>query len=429
MFLCYTILGVVLVSFICNVDQVDGSSRWKGKGGYQRINSKGWLDKYGKVTNLNVISQVRLDSCEKECSKNAKCVGYTYITSRSRCDLKDKSGIVGGLKELDGLVSGIKVNRKDDCVVGDGSSYRGSTSTTQKGLTCQKWSSQSPNTHNYWTQDNRVNRGVGDHNHCRNPDGDSRPWCITATKGRQWWDYCDIPTCQTGPTGPGHQCPAGLSKDALGPFFIPNTFLPLFGDIAPPNQVDLYVEGVVYDSSCRPVPGAKVEVWHASPHKDGTAFYSCRPTPLTCTGQPCTQDVCAHRCIPGLCKGPRPDNRCSIGDQIDLWDESKLTEKLWYRGLDYTDKAGHYWYNTSFPGTYKVRPVPHIHYKVTYPGGKEMVTQLYFEGHNSDREQRNQVKEVVPVVPGFGRVTFHIYPENFENLRIASCPFNRSQQP
>merc|ERR1719187_1543420 len=61
-----------------------------------------------------------------------------------------------------------------------------------------------------------------------------------------------------------YQCPAGLKEDALGPFFIPNTLLPLFGDIAPPNEVDLLVKGFVYDSSCRPVPGAKVEVWHAS---------------------------------------------------------------------------------------------------------------------------------------------------------------------
>jgi len=404
MFLCYTILGVVLVSFICNVGQVDGSSRWKGKGG---CSCSDYKNDFG------------FGQCKKKSSRLGKVACYVNLPTTCTDKIPSKTDRGKWLSHEACLTD------VDNCVVGDGSSYRGSTSTTQDGVPCQKWSSQSPNAHNYWTLDNRVNRGVGDHNHCRNPDRDSRPWCITATPGKVW-DYCDIPTCQTGPSV---QCPAGLKEDALGPFFIPNTILPLFGDIAPPNEVDLRVEGVVYDSSCRPVPGAKVEVWHASPHKDGTAFYSCRPTPLTCTGQPCTQDVCAHRCIPGLCKGPRPDNRCSIGDQIDLWDESKLTEKLWYRGLDYTDKAGHYWYNTSFPGTYKVRPVPHIHYKVTYPGGKEMVTQLYFEGHNSDREQRNQVKEVVPVVPGFGRVTFHIYPENFENLRIASCPFNRSQQP
>jgi len=403
MFLCYTILGVVLVSFICNVGQVDGSSRWKWKGG---CSCTDYVNKHG------------FGQCKKKSSRLDNKVAC-YVNLPTTCTDKIQS-----TTDADKWLSHEAcLTEVDNCVVGDGSSYRGSTSTTQSGLTCQKWSLQSPNRHRFWTKVNRDNRGIGDHNHCRNPDGDTRPWCITATPGKQW-EYCDIPTCQAGPA---HQCPAGISKDMLGPFFIPNTFLPLFGDIAPSHEVDLLVEGVVYDSDCRPVPGAKVEVWHASPHKDGTAYYSCRPTPLTCTGQPCTQDVCAHRCIPGLCKGPRPDNRCSIGDQIDLWDESKLTEKLWYRGLDYTDKAGHYWYNTSFPGTYKVRPVPHIHYKVTYPGGEEMVTQLYFEGHNSNglrESQRNQVKEVVG-----GRVTFHIYPENFENLQLASCPFNGRRQP
>ena len=65
------------------------------------------------MTNLNVISQVTLSSCEEECSKNAKCVGYTYITSSSRCDLKDESGIGGGLKKIDGLIAGLREKGND----------------------------------------------------------------------------------------------------------------------------------------------------------------------------------------------------------------------------------------------------------------------------------------------------------------------------
>ena len=60
------------------------------------------------MTNLNVISQVTLSSCEEECSKNAKCVGYTYITSSSQCDLKDESGIAGGMAQVDGLIAGLR---------------------------------------------------------------------------------------------------------------------------------------------------------------------------------------------------------------------------------------------------------------------------------------------------------------------------------
>merc|ERR1712002_978081 len=75
---------------------------------YQRKKSKGWLDNSGNVTNLNVISKVPHYSCEEECSKNAKCVGYTYLTSSSRCDLKDESGVGGGLKDIDGLIAGLR---------------------------------------------------------------------------------------------------------------------------------------------------------------------------------------------------------------------------------------------------------------------------------------------------------------------------------
>merc|ERR1719290_677311 len=122
---------------------------------YQREYSKGWMDKNGKVTNLKVISQlgyheVTLDSCEEECSKNPKCVGYTFITSRSRCDLKDESGIAGGLKKIDGLVAGKKINRNGNSVYGEwskwtacsktcGGGYRTRTCTTGYGeADCEK---------------------------------------------------------------------------------------------------------------------------------------------------------------------------------------------------------------------------------------------------------------------------------------------------
>ena len=32
-----------------------------------------------------------------------------------------------------------------------------------------------------------------DHNHCRNPDQDERPWCFVSSRD---YDYCDIPRCQ-----------------------------------------------------------------------------------------------------------------------------------------------------------------------------------------------------------------------------------------
>jgi len=390
------------VSFICNVGQVDGSSRWKWKGGYQRENSKGWLDNFGKVTNLNVISQVTLDSCEEECSKNAKCVGYTYITSRSRCDLKDESGIAGGLKEIDGLVAGKKVNRKG-CSCTD---YVNKNGFGQ----CKK-----SHPKQFY---NEVSCYVNLPTTCTD--------IIQSSTDRGKW--LSHEACLIDGSNPDPQCPAPIKEDMLGPYFVPNTDLPLFGPIAPNNEVNLYVEGVVYNSSCSPVPGAKVEVWHASPHK-GDAYYTCRPKPLDCFGRECRDDDCAKRCLVGLC---RPQQSCARDgelDQSDVWGNHTLTQKLWYRGKGKTDMDGKYWYKTSFPGTYNVRRIPHIHYKVTYPERKEVVTQLYFEGKipegfNQDKTRPNQVKEVVPCTVAGKNVecvTFHIYPEDAA-LKWTSCP-------
>ena len=64
------------------------------------------------------------------------------------------------------------------CYVGDGADYEGSASTTGSGLTCQAWTSQTPHSHTR-TPDNYPESGLGDHNYCRNPDGEPSPWCYT----------------------------------------------------------------------------------------------------------------------------------------------------------------------------------------------------------------------------------------------------------
>jgi len=259
----------------------------------------------------------------------------------------------------------------------------------------------------------------------------------------KWGKWVSHLACITN--GPVHQCPPQIEQDALGPYFVPNTELGLSGDIAPSDEVNLRVEGVVYDSSCRPVAGAKVEVWHASPHNDGKAYYTCLPSPLTCTGEPCTEDVvdphfpkfssCAKMCIPGLCNGTTlrgtgtTSRGCSMGDQTDNWDEGILTQKLWYRGKGYTDEDGHYWYTTSFPGIYNARAIPHIHYKVTYPGRKELVTQMYFKGHIPAGFEHFNVKKTNQIVK-LGRckksqcATFNIHPgkASIYDPKI-KCPF------
>lgn len=66
---------------------------------------------------------------------------------------------------------------KPSCVErgADGSDYRGTVSWTAGRKRCQMWTAQSPHAHTR-TPVNFPNRGLGAHNYCRNPDGNSAPW-------------------------------------------------------------------------------------------------------------------------------------------------------------------------------------------------------------------------------------------------------------
>lgn len=77
--------------------------------------------------------------------------------------------------------------------------YRGTMNTTANGKTCQRWSAQTPHTHSR-TDANYPGTGLGNHNYCRNPDGQSNgAWCYT-TDAKVRWEYCDVPDCKDDPT-------------------------------------------------------------------------------------------------------------------------------------------------------------------------------------------------------------------------------------
>ena len=71
-----------------------------------------------------------------------------------------------------------------------GRDYRGRVSQTTSGKTCQRWTTQEPHSHSY-TPAQHPNKGLGEHNFCRNPDGRSKPWCYTTDSGTKW-GYCDV---------------------------------------------------------------------------------------------------------------------------------------------------------------------------------------------------------------------------------------------
>uniref|UniRef100_A0A8C9DR42 Plasminogen n=1 Tax=Prolemur simus TaxID=1328070 RepID=A0A8C9DR42_PROSS len=78
------------------------------------------------------------------------------------------------------------------CLKGRGESYRGKVAVTVSGHTCQRWSEQTPHKHNR-TPENFPCKNL-DENYCRNPDGETAPWCYT-TNSAVRWEYCEIPSC------------------------------------------------------------------------------------------------------------------------------------------------------------------------------------------------------------------------------------------
>ncbi|XP_070533379.1 uncharacterized protein [Ptychodera flava] len=75
----------------------------------------------------------------------------------------------------------------------DGSDYRGLCHHTSYGSVCQNWAKQTPHSHSFFTGEEVIDNGIGNHSYCRNPDGANRPWCYTTKKDTRV-EYCDMTT-------------------------------------------------------------------------------------------------------------------------------------------------------------------------------------------------------------------------------------------
>uniref|UniRef100_UPI00358E3519 apolipoprotein(a)-like n=1 Tax=Myxine glutinosa TaxID=7769 RepID=UPI00358E3519 len=94
-------------------------------------------------------------------------------------------------KKKDPMVDNSKITY--DCVRGVGSNYRGKLAITMSGWTCQHWNSQHPHKHDR-TPQNYTCKSL-ESNFCRNPGGETSPWCIT-TNPDVFWEACSLPLCQ-----------------------------------------------------------------------------------------------------------------------------------------------------------------------------------------------------------------------------------------
>ncbi|XP_035003919.1 hepatocyte growth factor a isoform X1 [Hippoglossus stenolepis] len=96
------------------------------------------------------------------------------------------------------------VNVTTSCVQGKGTDYRGTTSVTPEGVTCQRWDSQFPHNHSFLPQNFKCNLCVCHRdlreNYCRNPDGADYPWCFTTDPKQRKANCTQIPRCDAEAT-------------------------------------------------------------------------------------------------------------------------------------------------------------------------------------------------------------------------------------
>ncbi|XP_068510204.1 kremen protein 1 isoform X3 [Anas acuta] len=85
-----------------------------------------------------------------------------------------------------------------ECYTANGADYRGTQNQTSQyaGKPCLFWNETFEHPYNTLKYPNGEG-GLGEHNYCRNPDGDVSPWCYIAEhEDGIYWKYCEIPSCR-----------------------------------------------------------------------------------------------------------------------------------------------------------------------------------------------------------------------------------------
>ncbi|KAM6220481.1 tissue-type plasminogen activator [Rhynchocyon petersi] len=107
-----------------------------------------------------------------------------------------------------------EIDAKVPCYSEKGVNYRGTWSTTESGAECINWNSSALvlKRHNARRLD-ALRLGLGNHNYCRNPDQDSKPWCYVFKAGTYSPEFCSTPTCAKGKI---KDCYSGKGSDYRG---------------------------------------------------------------------------------------------------------------------------------------------------------------------------------------------------------------------
>ncbi|XP_069037057.1 tissue-type plasminogen activator isoform X1 [Lepisosteus oculatus] len=107
-----------------------------------------------------------------------------------------------------------EINTTEKCIMGRGTSYRGTWSVSMSGRDCVNWNSSALAQKKYTAKrPDSTMLGLGNHNYCRNPDNDTKPWCHVYRGVQLTWEYCSLPSC---PTGAGAECVRGVGQSYRG---------------------------------------------------------------------------------------------------------------------------------------------------------------------------------------------------------------------
>ncbi|XP_070621339.1 tissue-type plasminogen activator [Erythrolamprus reginae] len=99
-----------------------------------------------------------------------------------------------------------EIDTRTVCYQDTGDTYRGTWSTTESGAECVNWKTKALRFKQFKAdRPDALQLGLGDHNYCRNPDKNSKPWCHVLKKNMYVWEYCSITSC----ADEGHSCALG----------------------------------------------------------------------------------------------------------------------------------------------------------------------------------------------------------------------------